>query len=180
MSCKKCGSNKDKCGCRDQALTTPVLPPCDPNAPVCPVKEPCPEIFDSKCITYQGDPIADYGINPGDRLEEIIQKLLLLTAGTGCVLESNTCQSILNLHTLAKTTTTITIAWDASPNATSYTTEYKLASAGSFTLNTSVIPPVVQDTIGGLIPDTDYHIRVNTICSVGNCYSLTILVRTNA
>jgi len=90
-----------------------------------------------------------------------------------------TCKSILGLHSTAITSSTIALAWLADISSINYQVEYKLASATSWTLNPLVGPianPV--DTIGGLLADNDYHIRVNNICSLGTCYSVTILVRT--
>jgi hypothetical protein len=89
------------------------------------------------------------------------------------------CSAVLGLHSTAITPTTIALAWLANASATAYQVEYKLATATSWTLNTSIVPaPNPVDTIGNLLPDTDYHIRVSNICAGGACYSVTIIVRT--
>jgi len=90
-----------------------------------------------------------------------------------------TCKSVLGLHSTSIASTTIQLAWLADPASVSYQVEYKLATAASWTLNPPLVPvtnPI--DTIGNLLPDTDYNIRVNNICSGGACYSVTIIVRT--
>ena len=43
-----------KCGCEDQALTTPIV--C-PTPAACPDPQPCSEAFDSQCVYYTGDDI---------------------------------------------------------------------------------------------------------------------------
>lgn len=169
---KNCGHNF-KCGCSDSALTTPISCPTGPDCE----GETCPQVWDAHCIVYNGDEIVDLGINPGDRLDVILQKLVLNSLNPGCVNPLNTCQSALNLRSTTVTNSSITIAWDTVGNGVSYQVEYKIAGAGSWTLNPIVI--IGQDVISGLLPDTDYNIRVNTVCGMGSCYSLTINVKTN-
>ena len=73
----------------------------------------------------------------------------------------------------------VNLAWLADPASVSYQVEFKLATATSWSLNPPLVPvtnPI--DIIGGLLPDTDYYIRVNNICAGGACYSVTILIRT--
>lgn len=259
---KKC-NHSVPCGCGDEGLTTPTS--CATGTPECPSPDPCPETFCAGCVVYCGDSIVDVGINQGDRMDVIMQRLALFLTNPGCItplftgaittiaittagagytpsvsipgvsllggsgsgavgtvttgvsgevlsvvittpgtgyLENDTlvpdtgalgvptiaaaftvsirpCKSILGLHTTSITSSTIALAWLADPSAVSYQVEYKLATASSWLLNPAIMPttnPV--DTIGGLLPDTDYHIRVNNICSGGACYSVTILVRT--
>jgi len=89
------------------------------------------------------------------------------------------CLAILGLHSTSITSTTISLEWLSEVSATSYIVEYKPATATSWVMNPAVLPtanPV--DTIGGLVANTPYHIRVNTICSAGSCYSVTIIVYT--
>ena len=56
------------------------------------------------------------------------------------------------------------------------------ATALSWTLVTPVTPTVgamiETQTIGALIPNTEYHFRVDTTCHFGSCYSVTISVTT--
>lgn len=251
------------CGCGDTGLTTP--PPCTTGTPACPTPDPCPETFCAGCVVYCGDGIIDLGINQGDRMDVIMQRLALFLTNPGCIAPVFTgaittvtvstagagytpsvttpgvtlvggsgagavgtvttgpsgevlsvvittpgtgynegdiltpdtalvgvptvaagitvsirpCRSVLGLHSTSITSSTVALAWLADEGSVSYQVEYKQATAASWTLNPAVSPvanPV--DTIGGLLPDTDYHIRVNNICSGGACYSVTILVRT--
>lgn len=43
-----------KCGCQDQALTTPIV---YPTPTPCPTPQPCSGGFDSQCVYYTGDDI---------------------------------------------------------------------------------------------------------------------------
>jgi len=262
MSKKNC-SHTVPCGCDDGSLKTP--PPCNTGTPECPSPDLCPETFCAGCVVYCGDSIVDLGINQGDRMDVIMQRLALFLTNPGCItpvltgavtnieitteglgyndgsylgvpllggsgtgataditivggiitvatvivsgvayvegeilvpdpallggstptiiagltISTAPCRSILGLHSTSITSSTIELAWLSEISAVSYVVEYKVASAVSWFINPSVpaaLNPV--DTIGGLLPDTDYHIRVNTICPLGSCYSVTILVRT--
>jgi hypothetical protein len=175
---KNCGC-KVPCGCKDVALTTPASPPCTQGTADCPNPEQCSEVFDARCVTWQGDPIIDLGIKPGDRLSEVIEKLALAATNSGCVLANATCHSVLNLASIAKSTTTITLGWTAALGATSYVIEYKLPAAMSYTSSAPIAVPATSGTIGGLLPNTEYYIRVRTTCASSTCYSLIISVKTN-
>jgi len=90
-----------------------------------------------------------------------------------------TCKSVLGLYSTGVTTSTIALSWLTEISSLQYQVEYKLASATSWTLNPIVLPMLYPiDTIGGLLADNDYHIRINSTCALGTCYSVTILVRT--
>jgi hypothetical protein len=89
------------------------------------------------------------------------------------------CKAVVGLHSTMIGSTSVALAWFMDPSSTSYQVEYKEAAATSWILNTAVTPtanPV--DTIGGLTPDTEYHIRVNNFCVNGSCHSVTIIVKT--
>lgn len=89
------------------------------------------------------------------------------------------CKSVLGLHSTMVGSTSIALAWFMDPSSTSYQVEYKEAAATSWILNTAVTPTVNPvDTIGGLTPNTEYHIRVNNFCLNGSCHSVTIIVKT--
>ena len=51
-TCTTCGCKK--CGCSDNALTTP---PACPTPAGCPTPLTCSEVFDAECVVYTGDPI---------------------------------------------------------------------------------------------------------------------------
>jgi hypothetical protein len=81
--------------------------------------------------------------------------------------------------TISMTSTVATVKWDAVALATSYSVEYKKPTDLVWTVLPTVFPvPYPSQVISGLTPNTDYYVRVNTTCPVGNCYSLTILIRT--
>jgi hypothetical protein len=92
------------------------------------------------------------------------------------------CGSVVGLRSLSITTTTIELGWLPQGAATEYQVEYKLATALSWTLVAPVTPTVgamiETQTVGALIPNTEYHFRVDTTCHFGSCYSVTILVTT--
>lgn len=66
---------KKKCGCLDTGLTTPT--PCAHDTLECPLPDPCPETFSDCCIVHDGDGIAEFNIQTGDRLCDILQKIAL-------------------------------------------------------------------------------------------------------
>lgn len=176
--CKKCGSNT-KCGCKDTALQIPTQFINDPA--ICPDPEECSELFDMNCICYNGDPIVDLDINPGDRLEEILQKLVLSITNPGCAQFGDplaTCLSVLNLAAGTITDNSITVTWDLEALAINYQLEYKEATATSWLINPLLGPTIDTDTAGGLLADTEYDLRVNAFCATGSCYSLTIRIKT--
>jgi hypothetical protein len=89
------------------------------------------------------------------------------------------CKAVLGLHSTTIGSTSIDLAWFMELGSTAYQVEYKEASSGTWILSTAVTPianPI--GSIGGLTPDTEYHIRVNNFCASGTCYSVTIIVKT--
>ncbi len=175
---KKCGHSVP-CGCEDTPLTTGT--PCETGTPDCPAPDPCPETFCDECLVHCTDTIVDSGIQQGERLDVILQRLTLWILNPGCVTPGASCQSALGLKSTSISTSTIAVQWLPVSTATGYTVEYKQASAVTWILNPVKIPsanPIETDSIGGLLPNTEYHIRVNTTCASGSCYSVIILVKT--
>lgn len=175
---KNCGHNW-KCGCKDTALNTP--PPC-PQGIDCPDPSPCSEIWDSRCIIYNGDPIAELGINPGDTFNLIMEKLILINTNPGCVDPDGDCQSVLNVHSITITSSSIYLGWNNATNATSYVVEYSSDGGATWTPNAPVIATNHTDTITGLAPATEYLVHVlsynGTVSPTCSCTSLTIKVTT--
>lgn len=166
------------CGCDDHSLGTP--PPCETGTVTCPNPDPCPETFSAACTVYTGDSIVDLGINRGDRLDVILQRIGLWLTNPGCITPGSSCLAVLGLHSTYIGTSSIVLAWLAAATATGYTVEYKESTALSWTLNPSIGALAnPSDTIAGLLSNTEYDIRVNAACGVGSCYSLTIRVKTN-
>ena len=175
MTCNKCNKKKSKCGCKDHALESNQGCPPGHN---CSDKNSCPSVQDAHCVVYNGPILTDFGINPGDRLDTVLQKIALWTLNPSCVDPANTCQSVLNLLPFSITSTTFGISWTGQVNSTGYQVEYKTVSALSWTLNTVVPTTQFQDTVIGLLPGTTYLVRVNSTCASGSCYSLTISLTT--
>lgn len=177
MSCPTCKCKTTPCGCEDQGLTTNT--PCAQDTPECPNPSPCAETFSADCVVYTQDTILDLGILQGENLTRTLQRITLLFTNPTCILPNSPCLSVLNLHSTSIGSTTIKVAFDASSTAIGYIVEYKTSVAVSWTLN-PVLPlsanPV--DIIGGLVPNTDYDIRVSALCALGSCYSVTIRVKT--
>lgn len=171
MSCKK-----KPCGCEDKGLTTPT--PCVHDTFECPTPDPCSETFSDCCVVHNGDGIVDLGINQYDRMCDILQLLTLWITNPGCANPSSICRSVLGVHSIAVTPTTIKIGWTITGSPSAFQTEYKLSSAMSWTLNTAVGATATTDTIGGLTPGGVYYIRVRSTCINGSCYSVTIQVTT--
>lgn len=173
--------HKVPCGCGDEALTT--APSCTQNN--CPEPEPCPETFCDGCVVHCGDTIVDLGIYKGQRLDVILQQLALMITAPFCAGTDPAadCSAILGLASSTIGSSSIGISWIPNANAIQYQVEYKQASSMSWTIGSIIVPvggeTIITDTVGGLIADTDYHIRVLTTCTPTDaCYSVTILVRT--
>lgn len=176
MSKKKQCGHSGSCGCQDKAFTTIPSYSCPPDEN-CPNPEPCSEFYDSSCIQYTGPEIVDVPILTGERLSSIVQKLVILSTNPGCI-SGGTCASVTTLAITNVTNTSISAGWGLVTGTVNYQIEYKLASSGTWILGTLLGPTINFDTITGLIPEETYHIRVNAICTVGNCYSVTLLVKT--
>jgi hypothetical protein len=166
MSCK----NND-CGCEDQPIVT-VDNLC--NTVGCAESPACEEYVSSQC-TIQTFGIDEISLGENATFAEMMQRVILLTTDPTC-LSGGTCGATPYLFPTGKTTTTISVGWKAVAVATSYQVEYKEESAGSFTLLSP--QTTLSATIPNLTSGDTYHIRVNTTCAVGSCYSVTIIVTT--
>lgn len=174
-----CGSKP--CGCADVGLTTPA--PC--NTFNCPKPNPCSETFDSCCVIYTGPTIVNANINTGDRLCDIIQKLVIYSdSGTipaACLDPLNCNGSLINFAITAVTTNSATVSWDFPPCQTvpGYIVEYKDLSSPTWTLS-SVIPANTNTyTVLALASSSSYYVRVRTSTAVSSpCYSVTLLINT--
>lgn len=169
---------KKACGC-EEGLTTPV--PCIHDSLTCVGADPCAETFSTDCLIYSKDTIVDIGILKGDNLTNILQIISLLITNPVCMIPGALCKSVLNLQSQLVTSTAIKVGWiSAGTTPLSFQVEYKQDTSSTWLLNPPLANNIFTDTISGLLPNTSYHIRVNSICSVSqSCYSVTILVKTN-
>lgn len=163
------------CGCNDTALTTPA--PCSCNVVTCPTPDICTETWSDCCVIHTGDTIADIGINKGDRLCDILQKLTLMIVNPDCFAPGVACGSAIGFKSTTVTSTSIGLFWGAVENATGYVVEYRLLTTPTWTSLPSVNTNTA--TISSLIASTEYYVRVKTVCeSVSTCYSVTLLITT--
>ena len=183
MNCTTCGNTNSNCGCKDAPYTTVKTYTCPPDQQ-CPVPNPCSEYVDTRCTYYNGAGIWEMGIEDGRSLQSIIQQMVIRTGDTpGCADPCSTCQATWNVFPASVTSTTINVAWEPSATANTYQVEYQIlpvdpCDLGSWSLLAS--QTTTSANIGSLTPNSFYLIRVNSICTSGNCYSVTIKVKTEA
>ena len=90
------------------------------------------------------------------------------------------CLSAIPVQTTVITPLTIAISWGAVSGAANYQVEYKENSPSVVSWTLLPLQTTTNATIGGLTPQTEYLIRVNTICQDStSCYSVTIIATTN-
>lgn len=170
MRKQNCGCNKP-CGCGDVVLTTP------PSCPVqCTNGDPCPETFDAKCLVYMGNTIANLGITTGMRFDDILQILVMGIVNPGCIYPSAPCQGVVGLKSTSISAGTINLKWLPVSTAVNYQVEYRATTSATWITNPVTTNTV--DSIGGLLPNTSYYVRVKTTCGSGNCYSLVLTITT--
>lgn len=82
MAKKNCG-NKNCGPCSDDPIVVPATFSNDPE--VCPEdSESCNELFDAGCICWPGPDICELDIKTGDRVDEVLQKILLTVSQISC------------------------------------------------------------------------------------------------
>ena len=180
-SCNKCGTNyvgnEKKCGCKDTAYTTIPTFTCPPGD--CPEPPACSEIFSARCITYQGAGINDLPITEGMSVQAIVQMFTLYLTNPTAV--TGACKATFNVYPTEIGATFITIGWDSSPTANRYQVQYKAASSMVWLGLTEQTTTVA--TIGNLTTNTNYNVRIKTICSAPGdpevfSYSVTLNIKT--
>lgn len=176
--CTRCGKTARSCGCKDGPLFTTPSCPCPPD-PNCMVPNKCAEFTDSACVYYNDAGIVDLGIEPGTPLQEIIQKLAIILTNPGCAAPTSPCQSTFNVYPYQITNSLIAIAWAPSFTAVNYQVEYRDISTSAWTLlPLQAATSPLTAVLAPLSSNTTYLIRVNTFCSAGNCYSVTLKINT--
>jgi hypothetical protein len=89
------------------------------------------------------------------------------------------CLSAIPLQTTTITPITIGLTWGAVSTAANYQVEYKENSPSVTSWTLLPLQTTTNATIGSLMPQTEYLIRVNTICQdTTSCYSVTIIAST--
>lgn len=171
---KLCGCNK-ACGCGDNVY--PSHQPCVQGYPECAGVEECSESFKGQCLFYTGDTITNLDIQKGMSFNDIVQKLVLVTVNPACNYPGSSCMSVVGLYSTKITQTMATFTWGALSTNPSYRLEYRLPSSINWTANPDTLN--TQDTIVGLSPNTEYYVKVTTICGVGQtCTSLILKIKT--
>jgi hypothetical protein len=156
---------------------------------VCPPdSESCTELFPAECVCWPGPDLTQFDIRTGDRMDEVLRKLVLtvsnLCSGISDCEEcsdysnANACLSPLNLSFTNITTTSLTLNWDGSGNVVNYNIEFKEPSSLTWSLLPAVVAPTTNATIIGLTPDTVYEFRIIGVCATTSCYSLTVREKT--
>ena len=170
-----------KCGCLDTGLTTPS--PCSCDKFLCPNPEPCPETFGDCCIIHTGPSIEELGISTGESLCKILEIMALMATSPQCVGADKACQSPQSLNIILISPTTIKIGWVGMGTPVQFVVQYKEVSALAWFSNVPVASNLSQDTIGGLLPNTEYLIKVQAYCDQNlttSCASITTKVKTKS
>lgn len=169
MKKKLCGCKSD-CGCADDVRSTPLT--CSQNLPACVNPEKCSETFSLGCVIYTGDDIANLGIKKGMNGDQILQILILAITNAGCVYPTSPCLSAIGIQSTNISQITASFAWGAVVGATNYQLQYRKPSDPTWISNPTTIN--TYDTIGPLLPGTEYVVRVITNCVSGSCNSTTL------
>ncbi len=101
------------------------------------------------------------------------------SCGPGCLTMDDVCGSPLNFKSTEITPYTIKLTWAQLVFPIEYFVEYKVVGIVPWTLRPSVPNgPNPTDTIGGLLPNTTYYVRVTSVCAGGTCTSVTLVITT--
>ena len=189
--CKKCKCEPKYCGCADKAI--PAAPPCGQGTADCPDPEPCAETFAAECIVYTGDSMPELGITKGDRMDKVIQALGMWILNPLCQQPyqgnfnnqvPNDCVGVIDVKTETITSSSITLSWDASPTAQTYTVAWAEVPPPMTSLSWMSVTNLTSTvtTVANLDPSTEYYFKVTTICDEGPptvyCESLVIKAKT--
>jgi hypothetical protein len=137
------------------------------------------EKIDSACVFLNDYSIVDTGLPENVTLEQIIQMFSLFFTNPGCITPSSPCQSVPYVYPTQITPSSIAIAWYPSPTATQYQVEYWNINQAIPTLMPVQFTPTPNvAVIVNLLPNSTYFVKVNTFCTTGNCYSVTLRINT--
>lgn len=168
-----------RCSCEDQGLHTPC-PPCDNEYP-CNDPNPCPETFSDNCVIHTGDALQELGIEQGDSLAMILQKLILYLKNDVCYTDpAATCMNPLNFHTTSIGTTIVYFAWTVAGTPTEMIIQVSDDEGLSWSDAATLPGTSLSGYVGNLTADTEYWFRVVTNCNdLTYCPSVIIIVTTN-
>lgn len=170
---KNCGCKKS-CGCAEDVLTTGLV--CSQSLPECSDPEKCSETFSSDCLIYTGDTIANLNIQKGMKLTDVMQMLVIAITNSGCIYPTSPCLSAIGLHSIVINQTTASFGWNSVIGATNYQLQYRKPSDSTWTTNP--VTTNVYDTIGPLVKNTQYYVRVVSNCGSNSCNSVTLDITT--
>ena len=147
-----------KCGCQDQALTTPIV---YPTPAPCPDPQPCSEAFDSQCVYYTGDNImcdGDIVVSKDDTVETALNDIVdyfcaAIPAPTTSVLNVNIAKNgsnpaILN-SVITNGTAPFTYNWTFAQNVFighNFTTS-TTANFVTFNLTNNGVRTIINDSL---------------------------------
>lgn len=152
------------CGCADTSKTMPcVYTDCRAKG-----AEQCEDIQCAACVSYCADTFeASIGgvilqIGTGERLDRILQRLVLFITNSPCV---ETAPQLISLG--ETTSTSIIVEWSGVPSGAIVDVEYKLPISGGWTTAVSGLgTSTVAHTVTNLNAGTTYQFRVvNISCS---------------
>jgi hypothetical protein len=140
--------------------------------------EPCDELSLLGCVKYNGDTIVEGNIVSGERLDSIIQKLIVAqVSGTSCI--SPTLKCVTALRSTVVKANSITVAWNVPLDNTGLTLMYKTEAASTWT--SVVSNGLSTKEVLSLSASTKYLFKVASTASGNvNCTSVTIAVTTKA
>ena len=180
--CNKCNSS-DPCGCQDHGLPTP----CGYTDCTDPTVERCAEVICAECVTWCGPTtvIGDDGvkivINNGERLDSIVQKLVLvLSMGLGPCTSNDVLHAPYNIYTGSITNSSVTLVWNQESSlATNIIIAYEDVNVPGWTFLPGISPGLFTYTITGLLPGTEYRFRVDAEDATANlCKSVEVYATT--
>ena len=161
-NCTKCSPNK--CSCKDSALTNPC------SYTECPsTAERCDESVSPACVTWTGpetlvvnDPGQTFVIQPGERLEQILQRMMLVLAdGLVPGTSSSAFHAPLNLYIGTITSSSIELLWSGEASGTtSLQIQYDTAVGSSWLTAATLTAGVFKATISSLVAETKYKFRI--------------------
>ena len=162
------------CGCSATAYThTCELTNC--HHP----RERCEELLCSNCVSHCYDKYGyvvnganEFIVNPGDRLFATLQKMIIATAGGDCFTKAP-----LGLMTSGITATSVNLIWSAPDVTGTYTVQYRVAGASTWTdATTGLSATTYSYNITCLTAATDYEFRV--YATSASCPSVTVYAST--